>query len=429
MPLLIVLLLIIFLLFNSKKNKNIISKRVVCIYLLWSFIILFISSLNPYELYTVSSKVYVLWLLSIAIISAVIIMLSNKNRQNMVSNNIISFISIIKKSKVLLIINIIVLILLAYFLARYNRILASASIEDIRNIRFEKLFSTGYEYIVFAYIIQPMLKVIMMLTAISIIYKESKNINVYLGIINIVLNTMIGYGRMCIFEFILFLLFAFLSQKEIKKPKIKNILLASLAIILFAVISTIVTTIRIVGIEGLSIDTLKEYGINNQISQLIIYFIGGFRMLDLFINNKIISINDYMFGRLTFAGFEDLIGNFTGILGITFIPINNIIGNYMQRPVLIGNNQYFNAFYTSLFNFYGDIGITGVIFFSFLSGMLLKYSINNYTKKSNLNSLLLLIYTSSMLLCSIYRFNYQLGQYLIILIYLIFINKIKTFRK
>lgn len=429
MPLLIVLILIILLLFNSKKNKNKISKRVVCIYLLWTFIILFVSSLNPYELYKVSSKVYALWILSITITSAVIIIFSNKNRENIVSNNNVNFINIIKKSKVLLIINIIVLVLLAYFLARYNRILASASIQDIRNIRFEKLFSTGYEYIIFTYIIQPALKIIMMLTAISIIYKERKNINVYLGITNIILNTMIGYGRMYIFEFILFLLFAYLSQKEINKPKIKSILIALLAIVLFAVISTIITTIRIVGIEGLSLATIKEYGISNQISQLIIYFTGGFRTLDLFINNKIISINNYMFGRLTFAGFEDLIGNFTGVLGINFVPINNIIGNYTQMPVLIGNNQYFNAFYTSVFNYYGDFGIVGVVFFSFLSGILIKYSINNYTKKSNLNSLLLFIYASSMLLCSVYRFNYQLGQYLIILIYLIFINKFKLFRK
>lgn len=426
MPLLILLILMIFLLFNSKKNKNIISKRVVFVYLLWSFIILFVSSLNPYELYNVSSKIYALWILSITIISLTIIIFSNKNRENIVKNN--NF-NIIKKSKVLLVINIIVLVLLAYFLVRYNRILASASIQDIRNIRFEKLFSTGYEYIIFTYIMQPTLKIIMMLTAISIIYKERKNINVYLGITNIVLNTMIGYGRMCIFEFILFLLFAYLSQKEINKPKIKSIFITLLAIILFAVISTIVTTIRIIGIEGLSIATIKEYGISNQISQLIIYFTGGFRTLDLFISNKIISINDYMFGRLTFAGLEDLISNFTSALGINFIPINNIVGNYTQIPVLIGNNQYFNAFYTSIFNFYGDFGIIGVVFFSFLSGMLIKYSVNNYIKKGNLNSLLLFIYASSMLLCSVYRFNYQLGQYLIILIYLIFINKFKLFRK
>ena len=396
------------------------------VYLLWSFIILFVSSLNPYELYNVSSKIYALWILSITIISSIIIIFSNKNRENIVKNN--NF-NIIKKSKVLLVINIIVLVLLAYFLVRYNKILASASIQDIRNIRFEKLFSTGYEYIIFTYIIQPTLKIIMMLTAISIIYKERKNINVYLGITNIVLNTMIGYGRMCIFEFILFLLFAYLSQKEINKPKIKSIFITLLAIILFAVISTIVTTIRIIGIEGLSIATIKEYGISNQISQLIIYFTGGFRTLDLFISNKIISINDYMFGRLTFAGLEDLISNFTSALGINFIPINNIVGNYTQIPVLIGNNQYFNAFYTSIFNFYGDFGIIGVVFFSFLSGMLIKYSVNNYIKKGNLKSLLLFIYASSMLLCSVYRFNYQLGQYLIILIYLIFINKFKLFRK
>lgn len=426
MPLLILLILMIFLLFNSKKNKNIISKRVVFVYLLWSFIILFVSSLNPYELYNVSSKIYALWILSITIISSIIIIFSNKNRENIVKNN--NF-NIIKKSKILLVINIIVLVLLAYFLVRYNRILASASIQDIRNIRFEKLFSTGYEYIIFTYIMQPTLKIIMMLTAISIIYKERKNINVYLGITNIVLNTMIGYGRMCIFEFILFLLFAYLSQKEINKPKIKSIFITLLAITLFAVISTIVTTIRIIGIEGLSIATIKEYGISNQISQLIIYFTGGFRTLDLFISNKIISINDYMFGRLTFAGLEDLISNFTSALGINFIPINNIVGNYTQIPVLIGNNQYFNAFYTSIFNFYGDFGIIGVVFFSFLSGMLIKYSVNNYIKKGNLNSLLLFIYASSMLLCSVYRFNYQLGQYLIILIYLIFINKFKLFRK
>lgn len=429
MPLLIVLLLIVFLIFNSKKNKNVISKRVVYIYLLWSFGILFMSSLNPYELYEVSFKTYILWILCIAIISTTIIIFSNTKNRNIINISSENFVNAIKKSKVLLVINIIILILLAYFLARYNRILANASIEDIRNIRFEKLFSTGYEYIIFTYIIQPTLKVIMMLTAVSIIYKERKNINVYLGLINIILNTMIGYGRMCIFEFILFLLFAFLSQKEIKKPKIKNILLVIIALILFAVMSTIITTIRIVGIEGLSIDALKEYGINNQISQLIVYFIGGFRTLDLFINNKIISINDYMFGRLTFAGFEDLIGNFTGVLGINFMPINNIIGNYTQRYILIGNNQYFNAFYTSLFNFYGDFGVVGVIIFSFLSGMLIKYSINNYTKKNTLNSLLLFIYTLSMLLCSIYRFNYQLGQYLIILIYLIIINKFKISRK
>ena len=406
----IILFYILIMFFVRVIYKNNLYKNVIIAYTTWTFFIIIISNMNPFGLDDVDNKVYIIWIVNIllTVISSMFFIKKNVDSELDIFNTVSNFSS----SKLFTILNVVVFIGLVYFFIRYNSLAEGASAYDLRVIRFTTLFNSSYEQFIFDYIIGGILKINMLVLSLMIINKDYKRLSCIFGIINIILYTMIGYGRLCIFEFCLYLLFAFLiSNKKINFKTIFRILIYTFFIFL---VLSFITAIRIIGIEKINYNSFIEYGVELLSKQLIIYFIGGFRTLNSFINS--VDINNYKLGRMTFAGFEDLFSLFTGFLGIGFFPINNSLGAYTQKTVLIGYKSTFNAFYTAIFNFYGDFGIIGVVVFSLVNGLFLSASINNLYKKRTISSFMLFIYSQSMLLCTIYRWNYQFGNYLVVLL-------------
>ena len=71
-----ILTILICLIYQMKANK--ISKRVTTMYVIWTLIILFFSTLNLFELYEVSSNVYCMWIINILVVSFCVLIFSKK---------------------------------------------------------------------------------------------------------------------------------------------------------------------------------------------------------------------------------------------------------------------------------------------------------------------------------------------------------------
>ena len=139
------LLIILLQKFNIEKTL----KRVLNIYIVFTSIILFISSLNPFELYDVHNRIYQMWIiyLDIFIITIAILIkkISFKNNVNIVVKKIY-------KSKILLIIQILLCVVLGFYVIRFlvaTNMLTNQS--EIREYIFSDFFISFVEYFFYYY--------------------------------------------------------------------------------------------------------------------------------------------------------------------------------------------------------------------------------------------------------------------------------------
>lgn len=425
MSCLIFLIMIITVLIIYRYKTNKVTKKILNCYVIWTLVILFISTLNPYKLFCVSDKVYALWIINIIITTFTILIFSTKEeiKENEVD---IKYNKNLINSKNFMIVEIITCIFLIYYKIKYSNIINNLSTEYIRLARYNNLFSSGVEKIFFDYILVNVLKISLIITSISIVNGRIMSKGSLITILNLIIYTTIGYGRMIIFEFVIYILMAVLIFKTniAEKINLKKIMMIFVLLCICLMAGAIITTLRTAGISNVNINSVFEYGISEQLKQIVIYFTGGFRALDSFLTNGFSTIKDLIYIRLSFGGIEDLIGLVLNNIGYNFKTINSLIVKITQTPILIGEGIYFNAFYTCVMNFYGDLGYLGVIIFPIIHGLLVVYAINNYIRKKDLIAYILLAYTILNLICSIYRWNYQSGNNMIVIIVLLILNKL-----
>lgn len=345
------LLIILLQKFNIEKTL----KRVLNIYIVFTSIILFISSLNPFELYDVHNRIYQMWIiyLDIFIITIAILIkkISFKNNVNIVVKKIY-------KSKILLIIQILLCVVLGFYVIRFlvaTNMLTNQS--EIREYIFSDFFISFVEYFFYYYIIMTLYNIMTIITAILAVNKQYKNPIFIIGIINIVLKMLIGYGRMNLFEFAIFILIAFLIFKENIKIKLnkKNIIIFVLIIIIIIFLFIMPTAVRL-GISPFDFNALSNNVANTLLKQGVIYFTGGFRALDTYLTSGFENINNLTFGRATFGGIDEIIGIAIKCVNENYMCFNDLIGYETQEEIMIGKNIAFNAFYTCIMNFYCDFG-------------------------------------------------------------------------
>lgn len=427
MNFLIYLLLILVVLFVLKIKANIISKKIIIVYSVWTLTIIGLSMLNFYGLFNVSNYIYFLWIISIIITIVGILFFTKYYKEEKLAefrNTVGSITNRLINSKALLIISIILCLFFVYYKYRYSSITADMSTETLRIARYDELFSSGIEMILYNYVFVNILKCMLMIMAVLMVFKKFKNRIFILTLFNLILYVSIGYGRMIIFQLIMYYMLSslILSDKR-RKIKLKNVLLLLVAGIVILLIGAIIIVIRLKGIEELTINNIFEFGINEQFQQIYIYFTGGFRMLEKYIKSGLYNVNNFTITRLTFGGIEDILALFIGKIGISFTSINAIVGPATQEIVNIGSSVYMNAFYTCVMNFYNDLGVIGIVIYSLLHSFLISYTINNFIKKKDIVSYILMMYVFSNLLSSIYRWNYQSGSTMIGLIFLIIFDR------
>ena len=425
--LLYIIIEILMILLINREVKHKLTKKIMYIYVFIHMNLLILSMFNPVGLYGVSSRTYLLWLINIMIFILTLVIINKYRKEEIVEKETHNKIEErILNSKTLLYGQIV----LSFYALKFY--LLTRNIADpalIRMVRFEKLFGSYAENIIYTYFIGFLYKTMTIITSILLVNKKIKNPITIIGVINIFLFTLIGYGRMHLYEFVLFIIFAYILNYEKNKDVDKEIQRKNIRFIItvFAIIfgiALISTAIRL-GISIFNFKKIYDMVFGEQVKQIIIYFTGGFRALDNFLINGFSGIPKYTFGRATFAGIEELLSIFLLIFGKEYSTFNSIVGELTQSYIVIGENIYFNAFYTCVMNYISDFGYFGVIIYPILHGTFLFFSIKNENNKKNLISQILLIFVLSNTVSTIYRWNYQFGSNTFILITYIIINTIQ----
>lgn len=405
-----------------RLDKNV--KKVSFAYGISVFILLLLSSLNLLGLYKVSNYTYFIIILStISFLISFSILSKKYIKENESKYDINIFLDKFLKSKIVHAIVIINLILVVFYKIKYNIVIQDLSQPEIRLARFDKLFDNAFETLFFNYIITGIIYLLSNLLAILIVNKRIKNILFFLITANIIIYSLIGYGRMVYFNIAIYVFINILLKNDLKK--FLNIKTAIKTLSVFIIIFVIFTGLLFARSESNKLTTTEnlQRTLKSQCEQVIEYSVGGFRLLDNFIKNGFDEFTTYTFGRATFAGLEEIVLYPIKATGIEINSFNNIISKYTQKEILIGeNNSYFNAYYTCIMNFYLDFGIIGVIVFPIMHSILIIYGLKNYYKHKNIYSLLLLNYVLLNLFFSIIRWNYQSGTSTFILLILIFAN-------
>lgn len=428
----IILGILVEIIFFIKKVKvNRIAKNILYLYSFFTLIILYFSTLNLYKISNVSSKVYIMWIINIILVVLTVLICSKTEKIYIKESNVNEWVDRIANSKILFYIGTVMLLFLVFFKIRYNSIIKNLSFIEARMAKFTLLFSSGVEEIFFKYILVTTLIVYLILGAMLIVNKKILNRITIISLLGVALYSTIGYGRMTIFEFVFFIVFSYLIFKCKNKIRvnIKVLTIITLSSIVLILIGAVIVVIRLKGKEQLTLDNIIVYGIQEQLRQIYIYFVGGFRMFEHFLQNGFQSIEGLTITRLTFGGVEDMFGLVVNNIGFKFTTINSMIVAITQTTISIGDGVNMNAFYTCLMNYYCDLGYVGIIVYPILHGILIAYSINNYIKKNSVLSYILMLYVMYNMMVSIYRWDYQSGTTMFLTISIIILDVLWKYKK
>lgn len=423
----IILIFIILLstIYLKRTDKNL--KKIAIAYTVFMCIIFIISMCNLYGLYEVSDYTYILLLLSVIsfIVTFVFIGAKIVKQENVTK---IDFDKIIKSKTIIVIVLINLLLIIAYKI-KYDNIVANLPIYQIRLARFNKLFNGAFETLFFNYIIAGIVSISSILFSTLLVNKKIKNILFWLLGANIIVYSLIGYGRMLIFNVAIYLVINILLKENLKEMlKLKKLIQIGIFFIIIIVLFIGMMYPRISN-KNLSFGENLKIIIEDLTQQGVEYFVGGIRLLDNFIENGFDCIDGYTYGRATLAGIEEIVLYPIKGIGIEIDSFNNIIASTTQESIPIGENTpYFNAFYTCVMNFYLDFGIIGVFVYPMLHAILIALVLNNYNRKKNLASLILLDYVVLNLFFSIIRWNYQAGSTMFVFIILIVCNVLENIK-
>ncbi len=413
------------------------SKIFLTIFNLIITILLCFSTTNPYGLFPVSDKTYIIWLINLMCFTIVYILfaLRKKNEEiieEYTDNNFDKVLDKIVKSKIWNTINIIVMILLIYYVVKYNNIISEIIDPALwRMVRFTTLFDSYKEKVIFEYIIMGAFTIFSIITSILLVNKKWKNIFFFVGIANIILYVSIGFSRKVLFEFLMYIVIAYAIMFIFKKKKINKriILTGAVLLIIILIVILALTSIR-TGVKIWDFKTIYEEILQEQVKQFIIYFEGPFRALDYFIENGFPSLEGKLsYGRATLGGVDEIISLPLIFVGIDYPYFNSIVGSDLQSYITIGDNISFNALYTGVMNYYCDFGVYGVIILSTLYAIFTRWCVEKSLKKQDAFSQILMIFVVMNTISTIYKWNYQSGATTFILIVLLLLNSNKLIKK
>lgn len=425
----IVAMIVLLVLCNYYIKNDELTKKILRSYFIIMFIIMAVSMLNPVGLYNVSNYTYILLGINIICTAIPIIILTRKNAESVQNKRKIDC-DVIIKSKWILALEICACVILIYYFFKYLNIIGSIETSQIRIARFELLFNSSFETLFYNYIVSGIVTISTLIFSILLVNKKVKNPMFIVITTNIILYTLIGFGRMTIFALLIYIFFAILITKDIKAIiNKKNIAILLTVIFIIFVCFSLIICVRMMDKQQSFLENIVQ-AINNQFNQIFEYFLGGIRMFDNFVQNGFPEFQNYTYGRATFAGLEEIILYPIKGIGIDIDSFNNLAVDIMSRASDVGvNTLYYNAFYTALMNFYLDFGIVGVILFSILHGIFIGVIIKKYEKNNNIWSLMLTIYVLKNLVLMILHWEYQGGSTMFVLIILLIINVIVNFKE
>ena len=279
-------------------------------------------------------------------------------------------------------INIFIGIVLIYSIITYADIIIRLirGISTFSDIRVE--YFTNVKDFMEGYIISPIRYAIIVTVILNVLNRKIKKTQLILTIIIVVLGAISSGGRLILINTVLMIIGAVGIYTIHHKLNIKQKRVILVSLILILSVSILITNFRT--------NTLLTQGYTKLLDRLlktfVSYFSGGIiyfgKLLEL---HPIKSTT----GGLNFIwGFLDVFFYFFAALGVFPYPQNiAVVGKYSNTLLNIGNNTYFNAFYTAFGYFYIDFGYVGVFLETALFAFIIINAFSNAVKSNKMNDL------------------------------------------
>lgn len=397
----IYIIILLSLLLIERYNVNIIARR-ISMFLIFLWILLIgVSSFNPYNLYPVTDRTYLLCLLFVISFTIGITFTHNKTTIRLpdsYSNQATLNIDRIIENKVFIFISIFCVLFLFYAFSQTKVALVSQSVAELRNGGGQDYLWHGNSLLGLTYnlIVVPFSSLSHILLAFIILFRRKKIFLLTLCTLNILLSASINNGRGVLITVIVYMFFIlyccpfFTKGKNIKSNAWTLILTIMVLLGIFAIVS-FMTAQRMYGVDEFNTENISM-GLEVLGKHIITYFVGPLRSLDYAFENDYFHELGYpTYGQSTFGfvfGFIDL---FLSKIGLDITFANEVIYHKLQHEwIWIGINT--NFAYTAIFNFYIDFGIIGVLFLPALFGSIIKRICNSYLHYPNPITFLLLGY-------------------------------------
>ena len=169
------------------------------------------------------------------------------------------------------------------------------------------------------------------------------------------------------------------------------------------------------------------------ISKLYYYICGCIPLLDQVINNDFYLNDGFTYGFLSFNSVVRLVINILGVLGLEIhsdlFERANIYISHFEYTTKIANNVNYNAMHTMYGDFYADLGVIGVLFFSFFFGMFSCYIYRKYKKSKSLYNHIVYCILMYYIVFSMVRFHMSNTYLGLMMVYSLTILKLLFFNK
>lgn len=393
------------------------------------FLILLVSIFNPYGLYDVSIKVYIIMIVSYTafIIGYTFIYQIRVKKRISKINRKESKEDIFRlKNKIFIVVIIITTIIFGYYAIKFNKLILIYGSEQARIMRFSvgTLFTSTIEATLYNFFASPIVTFYCCMLAYRIIIFKKINFKNILLAANITLYFMIGYGRFVILELFIYCFICYILFKGDNRliERIKGKI--SIAIIgMIAAIGGIYVTAKRIGMVEFNLEKFIDT-IDLFLKQLIVYFTGPLRALDYGLSN-FASDYFYEFGNATIAGLDELIKTPFIFLGYNLNLLSIDLGEKMQQVINIGNQETYNAFYTANINFVIDFGIIGIIIIPIIVGCVFYIVSEWFWNSKNSITVILFLYLNYCIYISILKWQFQSASswVIIILLYAIYLKR------
>ncbi len=395
--LLFIILITISLILWNAVNGRLARSFYGMILLIW-IIPLGISLMNPFGLNDVSDNVYLIVTSGLLSFGVGYIILNKPIRCLRITNirNEINWLSSIKFIRITFLGCLILLCYLA--ITQWRLIMLQGGMGNLKLDFFELIFDNNSGlFFIYQAIVIPLFYISCMVFACMILNGDFSKTMISL-FLYIFIFSFVGGKRGYFSIFLQYFIIGYLAKRFAKSTihtKIKaNTWLKILSIGGLAFFgAAYVTTVGNNGSEFKKSDFSKA-ALEN-VENVIVYQIGPYRALDYALNHDYIEkYGGYTLGRSTIGGMFDYYG--CGILNIIGIPIQrsrDLSMNPLQtNSIIIGKGRSWNFSYTSFYYFIFDFGWPGILLFSFLFGILVRFSINLYDKTATVGSLCLMGY-------------------------------------
>lgn len=383
--------------------KDEFSRLIIFTFLGYWLLSLLVSSMNPYGLYSVSSKSYLLILLHLLMFVFGYGLISIKKQHiAKIPSTMEQDISSLFSNKIF-ILTLFFSIFFVFSVLRHQFLVLATNLYSTGNLKvdiLELMFGgSRLKYYYYSLVCSILEVILYSIVSFLLIYKRKSIKTILIILLFIIPMAFIGGGRISAMMIVFYMLISFYSAslqngtQTIKQfISIKWIIIFTLLLLAVFIAMTYITFLGGGYGEIFDFSSFKDAS-NALLRQFVTYSVGPFRAFDQSLQNHNYFYSSMPFcGRATFGGADYLLNLVFSVLGISYNPVNAETVNLVQETIIaVGPQDEFNYAYTILYYYIQDFGVIGVLFFPFVFGAIIRYFIFSYTYRGRTLAMFCLI--------------------------------------